>query len=140
MRSTICALLFVGVAAGSSTLLAHHSVSGQFDLTRLVELKGVVSGVDWGNPHIYVVLDVPDQTGAKTTWKLETFPPAQMRRAGITKELIMGKPSEMVTATIRPPRDGSQHLGYLEKITYQDGHFYQLSSNEEEQLRRRGGQ
>jgi hypothetical protein len=136
----MCAVLFVLLGVDSATPLAHHSVSGQFDLTREVTLKGIVSGVDWGNPHIYVLFDVSEQNGAKTTWKLETFPPSQMKRAGITKELIMGKPSEMVTATIRPPRDGSLHLGYLERLTYQDGHFYQLSSNEEELLRRRGGQ
>jgi hypothetical protein len=140
MRSYICGVLFVLAGFGVSAPLAHHSVSGQFDLTKEVTLKGVVSGVDWGNPHIYVLLDVSEQNGARNTWKLETFPPAQMKRAGITKELIMGKPSEMVTATIRPARDGSLHLGYLERLTYQDGHFYQLSSNEEEQLRRRGGQ
>jgi hypothetical protein len=140
MRPTVCVALFMLVGVGSATSLAHHSVSGQFDLTKEVTLKGIVAGVDWGNPHIYVLLDVSEQNGAKNTWKLETFPPAQMKRAGITKELIMGKPSEMVTATIRPARDGALHLGYLERLTYQDGHFYQLSSNEEEQLRRRGGQ
>ena len=140
MRSMMCTLFLIAAGVGSATSLAHHSVSGQFDLTKEVTLKGVVSGVDWGNPHIYVLLDVPEQNGARNTWKLETFPPAQMKRAGITKELIMGKPSEVVTATIRPARDGSLHLGYLERLTYQDGHFYQLSSNEEEQLRRRGGQ
>ena len=140
MRFTVCAVLAAFAGVGSSTALAHHSVSGQFDLSKQVSLKGVVSGVDWGNPHIYVLLDVADQSGTKTTWKLETFPPGQMKRAGITKELIMGKPAETVTATIRPARDGTLHLGYLERLTYQDGHFYQLSSNEEEQLRRRGGQ
>lgn len=140
MRLTVCAVLVVLAGVGSSRTLAHHSVSGQFDLSKQVSLKGVVSGVDWGNPHIYVMLDVADQSGTKTTWKLETFPPGQMKRAGISKELIMGKPAEVVTATIRPARDGTLHLGYLERLTYQDGHFYQLSSNEEEQLRRRGGQ
>jgi hypothetical protein len=96
--------------------------------------------MDWINPHIYVYLDVPEENGAKGTWMLETFPPSQMRRAGLSKELIMGKPGEVVTVLILPARDGSKYLGYIERITYQDGHFNQLGSNEEEQLRRRGGQ
>jgi hypothetical protein len=133
------AVLFVLIGFGSSTPLAHHSVSGQFDLTKTATLKGVISRVEWLNPHIYVFLDVSDN-GTKNTWRLETFPPAQMRRAGLTKELIMGKPGEVVTVTILPARDGSQHLGYIERITYQDGHFNQLGSNEEEQLRRRARQ
>ena len=130
---------FVLVGFGSSMPLAHHSVSGQFDLLKTTTLKGVISRLDWINPHIYVYLDVSEANGAKNTWTLETFPPSQMKRVGLTKELIMGQSGEVVTISIRPARDGSQRLGYIERITYQDGHFNQLSSNEEEQLRRRGG-
>jgi hypothetical protein len=129
-------LVFVGF--GSSTPFAHHSVSGEFDMSKTVTLKGVISGLEWTNPHIYVRLDVSEENGAKNTWRLETFPPAQMRRVGLTKELLMGKSGEVVTVSILPARDGTQHLGYIERITYQDGHFNQLGSNEAEQLRRRG--
>jgi hypothetical protein len=142
MQSRVRAVLMLSVLVGfgSPMPLAHHSISGQFDLSKTVTLKGVVSRMDWINPHIYVYLDVSEENGAKNTWALETFPPAQMRRAGLTKELIMGKPGEVVTISIRPARDGSKHIGYIDRITYQDGHFNQLGSNEEEQLRRRGGQ
>jgi|SRR5437879_5606602 len=140
MRALVFGVVLVLVGFGSSTPFAHHSVSGEFDMSKTVTLKGVISGLDWGNPHIYVLLDVTEENGAKNTWRLETFPPAQMRRAGLTKELIMGKPDEMVTVTILPARDGTRHLGYIERITYQDGHFNQLGSNEAEQIRRRGGQ
>ena len=140
MRALAFGVLLVLVGFGSSTPFAHHSVSGEFDMSKTVTLKGVISGLDWGNPHIYVLLDVTEENGAKNTWRLETFPPAQMRRAGLTKELIMGKPDEMVTVAILPARDGTKHLGYIERITYQDGHFNQLGSNEAEQIRRRGGQ
>ena len=132
-------ILSVVVGFGSSTPLAHHSVSGEFDLSKTATLKGVISRVDWINPHIFVYLDV-QENGATSTWKLETFPPSQMRRSGLTKETIAGKVGEMVTITILPARDGSKNLGYIERITYEDGHFNQLGSNEEEQLRRRGGQ
>jgi len=133
-------ILLALIGFGSSTPLAHHSVSGEFDLSKTATLKGVISRLDWINPHIYLYLEVPEEKGVTTTYMLETFPPPQMRRAGLTKELIMGKPDEMVTIEILPPRDGSKHIGYIERITYQDGHYYQLGSNEEEQLRRRGGQ
>ena len=138
MRSRVGAGLIVLalVGFGSSTSLAHHSVSGQFDMTKTATLKGVISRIDWINPHIFVYLDV-EENGAKTTYMLETFPPSQMRAAGLTKELLTGKFSEVVTVSILPARDGSQHIGYIERITYQDGHFNQLGSNEAEQLRRR---
>ena len=132
-------ILLVLVGFGSSTPLAHHSVSGEFDLSKTATLKGIISRIDWINPHAYVYLDV-SENGAKSTWKLETFPPAQLRRNGLSKETITGKFGEIVTITILLARDGTQHLGYIERITYSDGHFNQLGSNEEEQIRRRGGQ
>jgi hypothetical protein len=133
-------ILWVLAGLGSPTLLAHHSVSGEFDMSKTATLKGVISKVDWMNPHTYVYLDVADANGAKNTWRLETFPPGQLRRNGLSKESIMGKAGEVVTITILPPKDGTQHLGYIERITYQDGHFNQLGSNEAEQIRRRGAQ
>ena len=139
MRSRVGAvlILLVLVGFGSSTPLAHHSVSGQFDMSKTATLKGVISRIDWINPHIFVHLDVSEENGAKTTFMLETFPPSQMRAVGLTKELLMGKLGEVVTISILPARDGTQHIGYIERITYQDGHFNQLGSNEAEQLRRR---
>src|SRR5437016_1858597 len=127
MQSRVCTVLivFVIVGVGFSTPLAHHSVSGQFDMSKTVTLKGVISSLEWSNPHIYVHLDVSEENGAKNTWRLETFPPSQMRRAGLTKELLMGTPGEVVTISILPARDGTLHLGYIERITYQDGHFNQ---------------
>ena len=135
-RAVLSLLVLVGFG---SIPLAHHSVSGQFDLSKTTTLKGIISRLDWINPHIYIYLDVSEANGVKNTWTLETFPPSQMKRVGLTKELIMGQSGEVVTITIRPARDGSQRLGYIDRITYQDGHFNQLGSNEEEQLRRRGG-
>jgi hypothetical protein len=138
MRARVGAVLILSalVGFGSSTPLAHHSVSGQFDMSKTATLKGVISRIDWINPHIFVYLDV-EENGDKTTYMLETFPPSQMRAAGLTKELLTGKFGEVVTVSILPARDGSQHIGYIERITYQDGHFNQLSSNEAEQNRRR---
>ena len=48
------------VVAGSVS--AHHSVSGQYDASRPLTLTGVISKVDWINPHIYLHLDVKDAT------------------------------------------------------------------------------
>lgn len=113
----------MGIAV-SATVLAHHSVPGQFDMSKPMTLKGVITKVDWINPHIYVHLDVKDSSGATNTWALATLPTAMMRRAGLTKESLQGKTGEEVTINAVPARDGSQHLGWINKITYADGHSF----------------
>ena len=112
------------VVAGSVS--AHHSVSGQYDASRSLTLTGVISKVDWINPHIYLHLDVKEKDGAVTTWTLSTLPTAMMRRAGLTKESLQGQPGEVVTITAIAARDETKKLGWISKITYADGHHVQL--------------
>jgi len=112
------------VVAGSVS--AHHSVSGQYDASRPLTLTGVISKVDWINPHVYLHLDVKEKDGAVTTWTLSTLPTAMMRRAGLTKETLQGQPGEVVTITAIAARDETKKLGWISKITYADGHHVQL--------------
>src|SRR5262245_11378032 len=126
MRHRLGSLL-VAVAisvAGTAAMLAHHSVPGQFDMSKPLTLKGVITKVDWINPHIYVHLDVKEADGTTTTWALARLPTAMMRRAGITREALPGKAGEEVTINAVPARDGSKHLGWINKITYADGHSF----------------
>jgi hypothetical protein len=112
------------LAAPAAGIRAHHSVPGQFDMSKPMTLKGVITKVDWMNPHIYVHLDVKDAGGTTATWALATLPTAMMRRAGLTRETLQGKPGEEVTIDLVPARDGSKHLGWINKITYADGHSF----------------
>ena len=111
----------------ATPLSAHHSVSGQFDSSKPIVLKGVVSKVDWMNPHVYIYLDVKDADGSVTTWALSSLPTAMMRKAGLSKETLTGAPGETVTINAIPARDGTKHLGWISKITYADGHYFLLA-------------
>jgi hypothetical protein len=122
LRSSLVAAA-IGVVS-AAVLLAHHSVPGQFDVSKPMTLKGVITKVDWINPHIYVHLDVKESDGTTNTWALATLPTAMMRRAGITRESLQGKAGEEVTINAVPARDGSKHLAWINKITYADGHSF----------------
>lgn len=126
MRYRLGSLLVAAAISLTATaaLVAHHSVPGQFDMSKPITLKGVIAKVDWINPHIYVHLDVKDADGTTNTWALATLPTAMMRRAGLTKETLQGKPGEEVTINAVPARDGSKHLAWINKITYADGHSF----------------
>ncbi len=110
------------------TAAAHHSVGGEFDQHRKLTLTGVVSKVEWANPHIYIHFAVKEAGGALADWRLETVPVAMMRKAGLTKAQLIGN-AQNATVDIYPARDGTPHLGYLLKITYADGHHYQFGAD-----------
>ncbi|MGC1460444.1 MAG: DUF6152 family protein [Steroidobacteraceae bacterium] len=121
-------VLGVVLAVAGRAALAHHSVAGEFDVRKIVTLSGVVSDVEWANPHIYIHVDVKDPTGAVTTWRLESVPVAMMRKAGLSKVLLLGN-GQRATVEAYLARDGTPHLGYLVNVTYADGHHYQFASD-----------
>ena len=98
--------------------LAHHSLFAVFDEEQSVTLKGVVSKVEWVNPHVYMYIDVADGAGKVNTWSIETFPPTTLRRAGLTRDKLGY--GETVTLLGYKARNGSQ-LAFLRQITFADG-------------------
>lgn len=130
MKNYICTAFGAVIIASASYASAHHSVAGQFDRNKRVTLNGVISSIDWINPHIYVHLDVEDDSGATTAWRLESVPPAYLYKAGVTQEMLMGG-GEPVSIEAILARDETQHLGFIIKIHYPEGHTYQLADDEE---------
>ena len=132
-RRAVCVVLFVLVAAASAP--AHHSFSGAFDVDRQATLKGILSKIDWINPHVYLYLDVKEADGKITTWALESLPTNHLRSAGITRQDLWNNASagEEVTVHIYQSKDVANHrAGWLIRITYADGHFFHLSGDPNE--------
>ena len=122
-----CLLLAVlTIASGSAS--AHHSVSGVFDANQRVHLQGVISKIDWINPHTFIYLDVSDADGDTTTWRLESLPTAMLRKGGLTSEMIRDGGAVVEVEAIMA-RDGTPHFAWLIRIDYEDGRYYQLAND-----------
>ena len=65
---------------------AHHSFAAQFDGDKPVVLKGVITKVDWRNPHLWVYLDVHEADGTVTKWECEGGAPNALTRQGWSRE------------------------------------------------------
>ena len=83
--------MFVMLVAGfglcylTAPVGAHHSIGGEYDQSKVVEGTGVVSKVEWTNPHMRVYVDVTDAQGVATTWNLELGSPNSILRRGWTR-------------------------------------------------------
>lgn len=135
MRVGTAALLAALAGLAGGPVLAHHSVPGTFDVNKTTLIKGTVSKIDWINPHIYIYVDVKDQAGAVTTYKVETLPTNHMRRAGVTRAGIMeGAKAGDVTVHMYPALKNPQ-AGFLLRITFAEGHFFHLYGEDKELAR-----
>ena len=97
MKPKILLIGFI-LIAGATPFLAHHSISAEFDVNKPVTLTGIVSNVDWMNPHTYVFVDVSDSSlGKMRTWACELSSPGDLARRGFTRgSLKVGMPVRVV--------------------------------------------
>jgi len=107
--------LFLGLAAGLS---AHHSFVAEFDDTKPVKLTGVVTKVEWQNPHVWFYADVKDSSGKVSNWGFSGGAPGQLMRRGITKSVIQKGMTIMVDGY--RARDGSNNASGG-RVTFPDG-------------------
>ncbi len=97
---------------------AHHTFIAQYDPDQPVTMTGVVTRVEWTNPHARFYIDVTDENGALTNWNLELASPNVLRRYGWTGKSL--QPGDRVTVDGTLARDGSKMANAL-SITLPDG-------------------
>ena len=90
----------------ASPAAAHHSFGVYFDADKPVKLTGVVTKVDWRNPHTHLYLDVKDDRGKVVNWTLEGYPTNVLTRTGWKKDVTV-KVGDTISIFGWRARDGS---------------------------------
>lgn len=100
------------VVVGATTAWAHHSFEAEYDSNKLIAITGVVTKLDWINPHAYVFIEMKDDGGMVHNYKVEMGPPYALVRGGWKRDTI--KIGDKVTVTgAALAKDGSDAAGSL---------------------------
>ncbi len=102
----------------SGAVSAHHSLVGEFDTSKSVDVRGAITKVEWTNPHIWIYLDVTAENGAVEKWECEMGSPNQLIRQGWKKEDL---PVGTIIRTQANPAWEGEHICSTRRITLDDG-------------------
>jgi len=125
-RTLGCVALFGWLMA--SSLQAHHSLAGVYDMKTDKELAGTVTSIKFSNPHGSLAVAVQNADGSSTEWVLTLGSATALAQRGIGKTgpnaLHTG---DKITVKFLPAKDGSP-LGFLKTVTMPDGRVIQISA------------
>ena len=125
LRVLLAGLAILGLTAPA---IAHHAFAAEYDVNKPVTVKGVVTKIEWTNPHARFYVDGADEKGTQQTWNFELASINSLVRHGWTRTAL--KPGEQVTVKVYMAR-ASADAGKANaaEVTLADGrHLFAASS------------
>jgi hypothetical protein len=110
MKSALIAsgLLLGGMLLLTDRATAHHSFNAEFDSSKPIKLTGIVTKVDWTNPHVWIHFNVKDDKGTVTNWGAEMGPPHGLQGSGWRRETL--KIGDEITVDGYLAKNGSSNV------------------------------
>jgi hypothetical protein len=103
---------------------AHHNAASQYEVQKAIRFTGVLTSVEFTNPHAHMRFDVKGSDGSTQSWLIEFLSVRGLRTMGITKDLM--KLGDTYTLTISPARDGRPN-GLIQTLTFPDGRVFRIT-------------
>jgi len=118
MASKLSIAAFIFIFLVSKPVLAHHSFATEYDSKKPVEFKGIVTKLEWINPHAWIHIDVKDESGKVISWACELGSPNLLMRNGWRRDSL--KAGDEVVVNGSAAKDGS-HIANARTVKMVDG-------------------
>ena len=112
----------LSLIAANAPLYAHHGFEFEYDASKYVTVTGILTKVEWENPHIYFNVDATDSNGKVTSWRFEGSSVAIVQRTGTKRADLVDNIGKTVVVGAVPGRGANPTFkGAAEKIKLPNG-------------------
>ncbi len=116
-RKGLLLILSVALLSGM-TASAHHSQAAQYDTSKKVSLEGTMVQFQFRNPHSFLQVEAPDETGQVVRWSIEWGGSGQLTGQGVTRTTLKYGDAVVITANpSRTPNDHKLHMLTLKRTS-----------------------
>lgn len=130
MRKSLALLAVLAFLAIGAPLWAHHAFTAAFDNSKSMTVTGILSRVEWQNPHVWFYVDVKDANGTITNWGFEAASPNHLRNedAGLRQDFLSNIGKTM-TVTGYSAKD-SVHKASASSVRFATGKVLKMGNGE----------
>lgn len=118
---SVCGLFLL-----ASPGLAHHSFAAEWDAKNCREFSGILTKLDWQNPHPYFFIDVKDAAGRVETWSFQAYSPVTLRRNGTDRQVFMENIGKEVWIRGCLAKNGKANAAAAGTLKFSDGVLRQV--------------
>jgi hypothetical protein len=113
LKPIVLTALLVSLLSISGSAFAHHGTAN-YDMTKVVTLKGTVTDFQFINPHTLIIFDVKNDQGVIEHWQAEATSPNHLVRAGWSKDII--KAGDQITISGFRAKNGSTVMRFQKMV------------------------
>ena len=124
MKSTaffLAALLVFPAALG-----AHHSFAAEWDANNCKDFVGILTKIDWQNPHPYFFVDVKDANGKVASWTFQAYSPVTLRRNDTDRQVFLDNVGKDVRVRGCLAKNGKPNAAAAGTLRFADGVLRQV--------------
>lgn len=122
----VAAAMTCGVLLLPARPCAHHSFAAEWDGKNCRDFSGILTKVDWQNPHPYFYMDIKDASGKVETWSFQAYSPVTLRRNGTDRQVFLENIGKEVWVRGCLARNGKLNAAAAGTLKFSDGVLRQV--------------
>ena len=125
-KGLVAAMLCAGVLLCAPAARAHHSFAAEFDGKNCRDFNGILTKLDWQNPHAYFYVDVKEPDGHVEAWSFQTYALITLRRARNDRQVFLDNVGKEVFVRGCVARNGRKNYAAAGTLKFADGVMRQV--------------